>query len=184
MITLAQFLCSNQQEVQEAFNTAAQHVQISVLRDVGGLRWGMIGPALTERLNELLDIGFVDIMLRSWKKYGLVRKYLGPDAPAEETVLIPLAQHTIRSRHNPYVEILHGGRELARVTFPVTIELTLEGFALKIRNRRIEEIEAGKLQVSGTLQCESATLVEKKLQPIELPGSIKLPLRAAKAAGA
>jgi hypothetical protein len=183
MITLAQFLCSNQQEVQDAFNTAAQHVQVSLLKDVRGLRWSMIGPALTERLKELLDIGFADIMLRSWKKFALVRKYLGPDAPADETVLIPLAQHSIRSRHNPHIQILRGGRELARITFPVTLELTLEGFALKIRNRRIEEIETGKLLAAGTLQCESVTLVEKKIQPVELPGNIKLPLRAAKAAG-
>lgn len=117
----------------------AQHVCVPILKDLDNLRWETVGSSVKQRLAELLDINLIEVMLRGWQKYALVRKYTGPDAaPTDETLLIPLSEHTIRSLHNPHIEILRGGKELARVTFSVVLALSLDGFALKIRNRRIE----------------------------------------------
>lgn len=185
MVTIYQFLCASPETVQATMDGVSEHVRVSVLKDVKNFRWEMVGSALEQRLAELLDISLIEVVLRGWKKYAMVRKYTGPDAPStDEMVLIPLSEHTIRSEHKPHIEILRGGKEVARITFPVILELCLDGFALKIRNQRIEEIQTGKLLASGTLKCEGVAIVEKKLQPIELPGSIRLPLRATSAAGA
>ena len=171
MVTIYQFLCASPETVAAAVQGFAQHVRVPILKDLDNLRWATVGSAVQERLTELLDINLIEVMLRGWQKYALVRKYTGSNAAAtDETLLIPLSEHTIRSVHNPRIEILRGGKELARITFPVVLELSLDGFALKIRRRRIEEIQTGKLVVSGALKCEGVTIVEKKLQPVELPG--------------
>ena len=183
MVTICQFFCANPETIEAAVQGIAQHVRVPILKNLGNLRWETVGLSIKERLTELLDINLVEVMLRGWQKYALVRKYTGVDAaPTDETLLIPLSEHSIRSVHKPHIEILRGGRELARITFPVVLELSLDGFALKIRNRNIEEIQTGRLMVSGALKCEDVTIIEKKLQPVELPGSIRLPIRDAKVA--
>jgi hypothetical protein len=182
MVTIRQFLCGNPETIDAAVHDLALHVRVAALEDSRSPLWETFGASVKERLAELLDISFVDVMLRGWQKYALIRKYTSADAaPSDETILIPLSEHTIHSEHNPHIEILRGGRELARISFSVIIELHLDGFVLKIRNRRIEEVQAGRLTASGGLKCEGVTLAEKELQPVELPGSIRLPLDAAAA---
>ncbi len=105
----------------------------------------------------------------------------------------PLAEHTVKSEHHPYVEILVNGQSTGRIVFDVSIVLILKGFVLKIQDARIKAVQTGSLQGKGKFSLGDAVLAEKVFDQNPLPGSIDLgegvalhepvpaPLRAVKA---
>lgn len=109
------------------------------------------------------------------EKYELIRKYLGKDATSSsEAVLVPLLEHTIESSHDPYIQVSRGSVPILKITFSVSLEISVEGLVLKLRAGRIQEIATGKFTASGTLKCEGVTIVEKKSQPLNLPGGFAI----------
>lgn len=55
---------------------------------------------------DLLDLNVIDALVEAWKKYVEIKEYSDPKKykPSEE-ILVPLATHTVKSEHNPYVPI-------------------------------------------------------------------------------
>jgi len=137
--------------------------------------WGWVRTAVADKSQELLNFNVIDLLAESWKKYleisqyGDTKKY-GRD----ETILAPLYEHIIKSKHTPYIQILLKEQEVGRVEFNLEFSLTLDAFALKIRNGRIWEIQAGSAKGEGSLTFAGITAWREETKPLRFPGRISL----------
>jgi len=159
MQTMYEFFSPDRREMADAVGRWAQNE--------GSLTKDLIGKAVSEEIAGLLDVSLVGVMLRAWSKYALVRKYLA----TSETALIPLLDHTIESSHEPSLDLARANVVIKKVQFKVSLEIAVEGLVLKIGGGRIQRIESGNFTASGSLECEGVTLAEKKLKPLNIPGS-------------
>ncbi len=170
MPTIYEFFAPAKEDISRALQQVGRNVELSPVKELKSLHAGLVAKAVEEEMANLLDISLVGVMLRAWKKYELVRKYLGKGAAnRSETVLVPLLEHTIESSHDPYIQISRGNVPILKITFSVSLEILVEGIELKLAAGRIQQIAAGKFTASGTLKCEGVTMVEKKSEPLNVP---------------
>jgi len=159
--------------IQASARTAI--VKEKLAAEVRLLPWGPVCDIIVDKIAELVDIKLVDVLMAAWKKYQLLEKYAdrsryGP----EETLLVPLAEHTVKSEHHPYLEILFREHPVGKLVFDVTLELKLQGITLKIQDATIKAIQTGSCQGQGRIKLEDTMLVEKKFEAVALPGAIDL----------
>jgi hypothetical protein len=171
MLTIYSFFSPTKEDVMRALQETAKNVALSPVKELESFHTDLVSNAVEAEMGNLLDISLVGVMLRAWKKYELIRKYLGKDATkSSEAVLVPLLEHTIESSHDPYIQVSRGNVPILKITFSVSLEILIEALVLKLRSGRIQEIATGQFTASGTLKCESVTIVEKVCQPLNLPG--------------
>jgi hypothetical protein len=128
-----------------------------------------------EKVFELLNTPILDVLARAWKQSRTLRESLESTRRSpSETVFLPLVDHSISSEQRPYIEVLQNERPIARLVFPVSVALRLEGMVLKIQDGKIKEILAGNIKIKGTVKFGDFVLLEKDFQPIPLPGSVAL----------
>jgi hypothetical protein len=122
---------------------------------------------------ELMDVRVETILVSAWAQYFSLRKYLDKEKyPANTTITVSIGEHVVKSEHHPYLQILMGRFE-SRINFGITVALTLKGANLVIRDGRIRAIKTGECNARGTVTCENVPIVEKKSQPVSLPGMIE-----------
>jgi hypothetical protein len=153
-----------------------------------GVHQSSLAETAADKLPDLLNVKVISMLTGAWTKYELLKKYADRrEYPPEETVLLPLAEHTVKSEHHPCVEILVNGRPVGKITFDVTVSLKLESFELKLQDGKIKAIDAGTVQGSGEISFYGVTLIKKELEPVTVHASINLgdgiPLRKLAAAG-
>ena len=135
----------------------------------------MVVDDVSRRFGELLDVRLADIMAGAWCKYKSLLQYADPRRyPPDESVVVPLAEHDIDSRHAPAVEILMNNTPVLKLTFAVDLTLTVRGAVLRIQNARIREIRPGNVSAKGKIAFGSAVIAERKTGTLTLPGSIDL----------
>jgi hypothetical protein len=140
-----------------------------------GLEWKLVAKELHAKVDEALDINLAQVIASAWKKYRLLQQYRDPRKhPADETILVPLAEHTIESVHRPHVDVLVNETRVARVEFEIRLALALEGVVLTVLGGRIRAIGAGRCRAQGSLKCMGLTVVERQAGGFELPGAIDL----------
>ncbi|SRR6266567_491153 len=147
------------------------------------IKWDVVSDLLMDRVMEMSDIPMAKILMAAWKKYREIEKFADPKAyPPEDTELVSLVEHTVRSEHNFSLEILFRSVRVKAIDFTVATELSLEGLVLRIKGGRVMAIEAGNVKGKASLAMDSRIVVEKPFAPIPLPGKINLgegvPLRA------
>ncbi len=131
-----------------------------------------LGEAM-KKTDDLLDVSILEVLASAWTTAGILREYADAKKhPPNESTVVPLVTHTIKSVHNPYVELLIGEKPVGRVNFEADLELTLEGVLLTIRGGHIVEMRVGSCQASGSLSCEGITIAQTKSKPVMLPGFI------------
>ena len=142
---------------------------------VGGIHWHLLYTEILVKLNELLNIKVLDVFIDAWIKNDIFQKYTQiKEASPDETILIPLAEHSIKSQHHPYLEILLNENVVAKVNFEIIVSFYVKGIILKIQNEKLIEISTGECTVKGDLICENIKIFEIELRKIDLPGVIKL----------
>jgi hypothetical protein len=62
-----------------------------------------------------------------------------------------------------------------KIQFAVKLVFNLKGFVLKIQGGAIQEIQTGACEVKGTISYAGQVIVDKKLSPIKLPGTLPVP---------
>ena len=123
---------------------------------------------------ELMDVRIDTILLSAWGKYFSLRKYLDQDKyPPNATVTASIGEHTVKSEHHPYLEVLVNGVEY-RINFGINVALTLKSVILIIKAGRIRAIKAGECTAKGTVTCQNAQILEKTSEALVLPGMIDL----------
>jgi hypothetical protein len=181
MLTVNQLLLPAEAELADRIKQAIADEGVGLTGGgVPALGWGMMPAALARQLAGLLDIGLPDILVGAWNtSYGL-RQHIEKSAKAPgKDVFLQLAEHKISSTHKPYIGLLKDGREVARLPFAVSLELVVQGAVVRILDGTIQEVQTGKIKGKGTVKCGTAILVQKELQPIAIPGTVKIPPKQA-----
>ncbi len=180
-ITLNHFFSFHGKELpQNSLSGIESNEKISSLkeafsREAKGIKWSVAFREMIKKIEDLLNIGVPDIMVKAWNKYSLLLKYSDKKKYSpDETFLVPLAEHTIKSEHHPYLEILINNKPVGKMVFDINIALMLEGIILKIQDGKIKEILTGSCKGKGTIKHGDFVIFEKASGPISLPGTLDL----------
>ena len=146
-----------------------------ITKEIKGVKWTASKLEIFEKITQLLDIKIPSIFLSSWKKSDEIKKILEESAASpEEKFEINLSEHSITSDHKPYIEVMFKNMPVYKIEFDLNLSFKLDGFSIKIQNGNIYGIDSGVCKAQGTLSWEKIQLLEKKLEPIKLPGTILL----------
>jgi len=126
-------------------------------------------------IGALFQISLLDVLTEGWKKYELVSKAMEESKRnPKDTILRPLAKHTVKSIHHPYVEVFMDNNSMGKLEFQLTAAFEVEGLTLKIQRGEITAIMTGTCQGSIQLSFAGEYLTGMKTEHISLPGSIPL----------
>jgi hypothetical protein len=116
-----------------------------------------------------------EILLSGWKKHRNLQQYRDRTKyPPNQTSLVPLGKHTIRSVHKPSLDVMADEVLLWRVTSDIALWLEIEGLILAIRDARIREVAAGRCRGEARLGCAGVELIKTEIARFDLPGTIGL----------
>jgi len=147
------------------------------------IQWDSVEDVLAEKIVEMLDIPLVKALFPAWKKYREIMDFSDPEKhPQNETSLVSLAEHTVKTDYHPCLQISYRGFEFPKIEFTLTAELTLQGIVLRIQDGKIKEIKEGTITGKGSLLLDKEAVIERSFGSYDLPGSVDLgdgiPLRA------
>ncbi len=146
-----------------------------VEKEVTAIKWSAAFQEVIKQIEDLFNIRVIEIMAMAWNKYRVLLKYTDKEKYSpNDTFLASLVEHTIKSEHKPYLEILINDNSIGKIDFSISISLTLKGFILKIQDAKIKEIQTGTCKGKGTIKCEDVVIMEKETESVPLPGSIIL----------
>ncbi len=129
-------------------------VRRSFSEELPKIGWSEVAQGIDDKVNDVLEIPVDDVLVASWAQYERIRGYADPQRhPPEETIHVPMVDHTIESTHSPSVEVLIQGTEIASLNFNIQLRLRVKGCTLEIRGGRIMKILSGTCQVGGSLHC-------------------------------
>jgi len=182
MVTLNEFFAPDAAALAGPIKTALTDdtfcVKAGGLEKLAMLGWRMLPDTIAGHVGPLLDVGLDDILVGGWNKSQALRRCLAKSAQSPgKPVLVELAEHKVTSKHEPYLTLFQNGLEVARLKFSVSVELVLQGAVLRMLDGKIAEIQAGQIKGKGRVHCGRALLLEKELQPIAVPGTIRLTRR-------
>lgn len=139
------------------------------------MSWPSAFGEIVGRIPDLLAIDPSKLLVGTWAKGREFQRYADPEQyPPDETVLVKLARHTIRSAHEPKVEVVANEVLVDTVDFKLSLAITIEGAVLTIRDGKIHEVALGECTGSGELSCEGHPLARRESEPFELPGKLEL----------
>jgi hypothetical protein len=139
-----------------------------------GMKWSALEGAVGSKLSEVLDgIDAVTLFAGAWEKYHVLSD-AAEKSKSGETVLVPLAEHPVKTKLHPFVEIQLGPDVIKRIEFEVTLSLKLKGITVRVQSEEIRGIEAGTCEGSAELGLAESSLWKHNIKPITLPGKITL----------
>lgn len=154
--------------------TSMVEVRQNFAEELPKVGWSDVADSIDEKVDEVLSIPVDDVLAASWAKYQRVREYADPALhPPDETVQLPLADHTVESTHSPAVEVLIRDTAVASLAFNIQLKIRIKGCLLEIRGGRIMKVRSGTCRVGGTLECvvntkfQSHPLYEKSVESKE-----------------
>ncbi len=175
-ITLDQFFAMKEDALSTIESSKGMEaLKEKIQKESTTIKWPVALNEITKKVRDLLSISVIDIMVKAWNKYRELLKYTDKEKyPPDVSVLVPLAEHTIKSEHKPYLEILINDKAVSRIDFDINISLILKGIILKIQDGKIKEIKTGSCKGKGNVKLEDFVIMEKETESISLPGSINL----------
>ena len=169
------FLFTKETQAKKSSDENWKLFKEKVAKEIKGIKWVASKFDIAEKVAELLDIKIPSIFLSSWKQSDEIKKLLDQSAKSpEEKFEVNLSEHTITSDHTPFIEVMFKNMPVYKIEFDLNLSFTLDGFILKIQNGIIYGIDTGICNARGTLSWEKIKLLEKKSEPIKLPGTIHL----------
>ena len=169
------FSFSKETRQKEASDENWQKFKQRITEELKGVKWTASKFDIFEKVAHLLDIKIPSIFLSSWKKSDEIKKILEDSVKSpEEKYELNLSEHSITSEHKPCIEVIFKNMTVYKIEFGLNLSFTLDGFIIKIQNGNIYGIDSGLCKAKGTFSWEKIQLLEKKLEPIKLPGSIIL----------
>jgi hypothetical protein len=156
-------------DIQQAALNARQEIK----QRSRAIQWSWVRKAVAEESRNLLNLNVIDVLVDAWKKYMQIEQYADPLKYGHgEKILLPLAEHTMKSKHHPSVQILLENHEAGAIQFNLEFSLTLDGFVLMIQDAKLLEIETGSGTGEGSLSLAEVDLWKQELKPVRLPGHI------------
>jgi hypothetical protein len=152
---------------------AIRALMAAVAAGAGAVGWPRTLGGVAEQLAAALSVSVPRMLAGAWNRYRVLQKYADPKR-ANEVALVPLAKHTVKSRHTPSVEVVVNEARIGKIDFVVAVELELEGAVLKIQGGKITEIQVASCKGKGTLTCEGYVLLDEKSKAFPLLRNVKL----------
>ena len=151
-------------------------VQQRIKEEVKDVKFPAAFSDLGPKICELFNVPLPDVLVTSWKKVDELRARLEKSRISPGKVeYLELAQHTINCGQKPYLEMRFKDMPVKKIEFDVKLVFILKAFVLKIQGGAIQEIQTGACEVKGTISYAGKVIVEKKLSPIQLPGTLAVP---------
>ena len=145
------------------------------LKAVAGAPVQAIVDEAAQALSEALDISLGELLAKAWVDSRRILEAANPDLHApDETVLVPLAEHSIHSQHKPTLEFTVNGEAVCSIEFVVDLSLELQEVVLHIRGGRIRKLVGGSCHAQAALLCEGVELVRRETRDLSLPMSVDL----------
>ena len=141
----------------------------------GGTGWAAAAEEISRKTTDLLDLSMMDLLVGGWNTYQGLKKYLdkGKYSPTQ-SILVPLAEHTVHSEHHPHLEIFIEDECVGTISFEIALTFAARGVMLLVQDGMIKGIKTGEVKGKGSLKCEGALLLKQDFRSIPLPGSIDL----------
>lgn len=137
------------------------------------MSWPAAFGEIAGKIPYLLELDPSKLVANAWAKGKEFQRYADPEQyPPDETVLVKLARHVVRSSHDPHIEVMANDTLVDTVDFSLSLAITIEGAVLKIRDGKIWEVALGECTASGELSCEGHSLARRESEPFELPGTL------------
>jgi hypothetical protein len=154
---------------------SAEEIKASIQKEARAIRWPWVRDAIAEKAKDFMNLDVVEVLGEAWKKYAEVEKYAdrkkyGP----EVSVLVPLVEHTVSSKHHPKVEVLVHEVPVGSVEFDLEFSITFDACELKIQDAAIREILPGSARGEASLKLAGVTLLKRESRPLSFPGRIPL----------
>jgi hypothetical protein len=129
--------------------------------------------ALDGALASAFDLSIGDLLHRSWRQVGEIREALEAGRRDREHVaVIPLLEHAIATTHTPTLDLLYGGKRLARVPVAIELNLLLNGVAIELKGGRFTGLRSGHCASQGAVLIAGVALVEQETPGVHLPGRV------------
>jgi len=153
-----------------------QVVEERIKKEVKDVKFPAALHDLGPKICELFNVPLPDVMVTSWKKVAALQELLEKSRKSpDEVMYLELAQHSINSEHKPHLEMRIKDLPVKKIEFVVKLVFNLKGFVLKVKAGAIQQIQTGACEVKGTVSYAGQVIMEKKLTPIKLPGTITVP---------
>ncbi len=136
-----------------------------------GIKWTASMPELAEKIGELLNIKIPGLLKDAWTKTESIKEAIDEthNTPGK-TAYVELYDHTIKSEHEPYIEIrISGIPNPNKIIFKLLMSFNLKSIILKIQEGLIKEIQGGTCTAEGELSFRDLTLAKKELFELKLP---------------
>jgi hypothetical protein len=176
-LTIGEFFGENLDEdvVIKSLEPEKQDKLGVAVKGIPELTWKAVSNEVGDAYRSLFKIDMLDIFCGAWGKLKELQEYRDRDKhPPGEVALLPLAEHTISSRHEPKIDILLGEKRLFEIPIEVILKFKLKSFVLKIQDGCIHEVKSGAFAGAGIIKCGGQKLVEKKSGDLKLPGNMTL----------
>jgi len=166
---------SRQRRSELESNARVQAIKNAVDKQgIPGL-WESTRAEISRNIEAVLNVSLLDVLRGAWNKTQELARYRDREKyPPDKTYIAPLAEHTIRSRHRPHLEIRINQQPAGRIDFEVLLEMALKGLRLHIRDGRIRKVDTGECRAKAKLHCEGFLLAQQEWKKLEIPGSIDL----------
>jgi hypothetical protein len=146
------------------------------LVDAPRIDWSHLGADLAEKITGMFDIDLIDVVVSAWHDFRELQDCADPAKhAADETISLPLIDHVVDSKLQPYLDVAVGARPPIRINFEIALELELHGVNLKIQNAMIHALRIGSCRGGAKVTCEGVEVIERRTRLVELPGEIDFP---------
>jgi hypothetical protein len=125
--------------------------------------WLASAHRVVDLVEKVTDIPLGDVLVGAWKVHQQFAKYTdSAQYPPEKVSCVELLTHHIKSKYEPYIELLLDGKSAGRIEFALELDVSLLAGILVIQDKRIRRLEPGKCNVTGTLACEGQQITQRK----------------------
>ncbi len=138
------------------------------------LKAAVAGKTIVQMIPELLRVDVGTLLASAWKKCAELQKYRDSKTyPPDETVLVELAQHTIRSSHSPHLDVMVGESRVQRIDFDLELTLDIEAAVLTVRDGKIWAVSLGSCKGAGELSYKGCSILQRESRALSMPGKFE-----------
>jgi hypothetical protein len=153
--------------------TCVRKLQQSLPDGIPAGYWPAVMTQVGAKVREALDIPLESILAGAWQRHKQFQKYCDSERyPPDVTSVVPLADHTISSTLEPYVEVFADDVSIGRIALNVQLKVALEGATLSIRDGKFRSLGLVRGKVGGKLSCGDVVLLDLSSRQYELPANI------------
>ena len=153
--------------------TCVRDLQSRLPEGIPASYWPAVMSQVGAKVREALHVPIESLLTSAWQGYNQFQKYRDSKRyPPDVTSVVPLANHTVTSRMDPYVEVFADDVSVGRIALEIALNIVLEGATLSIRDGKFRSLTLAKGHATGQLSCGGVVLVDLSSREYQLPGTI------------